>query len=115
HLENWAIPKGGSQNIANALAAYFESLGGEILLSTMIKDFGQLPEAKRYVFDTDPVQLVKIAHEQLPLSYKNRLNKYRFGPGVFKIDYALDSPIPWRDSRCLEASTVHVGGNLKEI
>lgn len=115
HLENWAIPKGGSQNIANALGAYFESLGGEIILSTKIKDFGQLPDAKKYIFDTDPIQLSRIAQEQLPSSYQNRLNKYRFGPGVFKIDYALDSPIPWRDSRCLRASTVHVGGTLSDI
>lgn len=115
HMENWAIPKGGSQSIANALAAYFESLGGEFMLSTKIGDFGQLPEAQKYIFDTDPVQLAKIAHEQLPSSYRDRLLKFRFGPAVFKIDYALDSPIPWCDRRCLQASTVHVGGTFNEI
>ncbi|TFG73367.1 MAG: NAD(P)/FAD-dependent oxidoreductase [Flavobacteriales bacterium] len=115
HVENWAIPKGGSQSIANALTNYYKSLGGEILLSTKIEHFDALPMAKKYIFDTDPLQLAAIAGERLPMSYKKRLQKYRFGPGVFKIDFALDGPIPWRDPNCLKASTVHVGGTLKEI
>ena len=115
HVENWAIPKGGSQSIANALASYYQSLGGELLLSTQITHFDALPTAKKYIFDTDPAQLVAIANEKLPASYQKRLNRYRFGPGVFKIDFALDGPIPWRDPNCLKASTVHLGGTLNEI
>ncbi|PIB35304.1 FAD-dependent oxidoreductase [Reichenbachiella sp. 5M10] len=115
HVENWVIPKGGSQQIANALAGYFESLGGEIQCSMRINEWKELPVAKRYVFDTDPVQLANIAREKLPPSYKNRLKNYQFGPGVFKIDYALDGPIPWSDPRCLDASTVHVGGTFAEV
>ena len=115
HVENWVVPKGGSMSITNALVRYFESLGGEMLFSTKIKNFKELPSAKKYVFDTDPIQLAKIAEDQLPALYKKRLNRYRFGPGVFKIDFALDGPIPWYDDNCLKASTVHVGGTLKEI
>ncbi len=115
HVENWTIPKGGSQNIANALVSYFKSLGGEMMLSNKIDRFEQLPSAKKYIFDTDPIQLANIAEMQLPQNYRKRLQRYRFGPGVFKIDYALNGPIPWKDPNCLKASTVHVGGTLKEI
>ncbi len=115
HVENWPVAKGGSQAIAQALASYFESLGGEIVVNNWIENFNQLPEAKRYFFDTDPKQLAKIAGEVLPTSYRRRLQKYHYGPGVFKVDYALDGSIPWQDSRCLQASTVHVGGTLAEI
>ena len=115
HVENWAIPRGGSQNIANALSAYFESLGGEFMLGKTIDSYEQLPEAKKYIFDTDPTQLGRIAKDRLPASYKKRLDKFRYGPGVFKIDYALDDPIPWQDQNCLKASTVHLGGTLSEI
>jgi len=115
HMENWAFPKGGSQNIANAMAAYFKNLGGELQLSTRIEQFGQLPKARKYLFDTDPIQMAAIATDQLPPSYKRRLNAYHFGPGAFKIDFALSEPIPWKDPDCLLASTVHVGGTLDEI
>ncbi|HZJ19011.1 MAG TPA: NAD(P)/FAD-dependent oxidoreductase [Pricia sp.] len=115
HVENWAMPKGGSQNIAKALAGYFRSLGGEFLLATKITDYRQLPEAKKYIFDTDPAQLASIAKDRLPVSYQNKLKNYRYGPGVFKIDYALNGPVPWSDASCLKASTVHVGGTFKEI
>jgi phytoene dehydrogenase-like protein len=115
HVENWAIVRGGSHNISKALADYYKRLGGEFIFSSRISDFKQLPEASRYIFDTDPLQLAKIACEQLPGTYLKRLNHYRYGPGVFKIDYALDAPIPWRDSQCLKASTVHIGGTLDEI
>lgn len=115
HVVNWPVAKGGSQAIAQALASYFESLGGEIVVNTWIKSFDQLPEAKRYFFDTDPKQLAKIAGEELPATYRRRLQRYHYGPGVFKVDYALDGSIPWRDPRCLQASTVHVGGTLAEI
>lgn len=115
HAVDWPVAKGGSQSIANALLKCFEEAGGKVLLSTKIKDYKELPPAKAYMFDTDPFQLAAIAENELPTSYKNRLRKYNFGPGVFKIDYALSQPIPWKDKRCLEASTVHIGGRFEEI
>lgn len=115
HVENWAFPKGGATHIAQALAAYFRSLGGEIQFSTRITKFAELPPARTYLFDTDPLQLAHIAQEQLPAAYRRRLASYQFGPGIFKIDYALAEPIPWQDPRCLLASTVHLGGSLAEI
>ncbi|MCW5516486.1 phytoene desaturase family protein [Muriicola sp. Z0-33] len=115
HTENWAIAKGGSQNISNAMGAYFKSLGGEISTSSRVSDFSDLPLARSYIFNTDPVQLRQIAKDQLPNAYLKRLEKFRYGPGVFKIDYALDGPIPWSDNRCAKASTVHVGGTFDEI
>ena len=115
HVENWPVAKGGSQAISQALASYFESQGGEIVTNTWIKNFDQLPEAKRYFFDTGPRQLAQIAADELPAAYCRRLQKYNYGPGVFKVDFALKGSIPWRDPRCLEASTVHVGGKIEEI
>ncbi|MDJ0367121.1 NAD(P)/FAD-dependent oxidoreductase [Hymenobacter sp. H14-R3] len=115
HAENWAFPKGGAQHIAQALAACFTGLGGEIIFSKRITRFEELPPAKTYLFDTDPLQLASIARQQLPAAYCQRLARYRFGPGIFKIDYALAGPIPWQDPRCLQASTVHVGGTFAEI
>ena len=115
HAVDWPVAKGGSQSIANALLECFKKAGGEILLSTKIENYNELPSAKAYLFDTDPLQVANIAENELPTSYKKRLRKYNFGPGVFKIDYALSEPIPWKDPRCLEASTVHIGGTFEEI
>lgn len=115
HMANWPVAKGGSMQISLALAKYLTSLGGEIQTNQLITRFDQLPPAKVYLFDTDPVQLAQIAEDQLPASYRRRLNKYHFGPGVFKLDWALSQSIPWKDARCLTASTVHVGGKLAEV
>ena len=115
HVVNWPIVEGGSAHLSNALAAYLQSLGGEIRTSTRITKFEQLPQAKVYLFNTDPFQLASIAESQLPANYLRRLRKYHFGPGVFKVDWALDGSIPWTDPRCLQASTVHVGGTMEEI
>ena len=115
HAVDWPIIKGGSQSLANALLKCYKEAGGEVRLSTKIEQFDQLPTAKAYLFDTDPLQLANIAKKELPAAYIKRLSKYNFGPGVFKIDYALSAPIPWKDPRCLEASTVHIGGTIEEI
>lgn len=115
HAVDWPVAKGGSGAIAGALVQCFERAGGEIRLDSRIESFDQLPPARAYLFDTNPHQLADIAEEQLPATYRRRLRKFTYGPGVFKIDYALDGPIPWSDPRCLEASTVHVGGTFKEI
>ena len=115
HAEDWPVAKGGSQAIGRALASLLRSLGGEIETGRRVEQLRELPESRVVLFDTSPEQLSKIAGEDLPTGYRRRLGRYRYGPGVFKLDWALDGPIPWKDPACLEASTVHVGGTLEEI
>ncbi len=115
HVEDWPVAKGGSHAITRALASYLESLGGKLRTGTRVRRLADLPGARAILFDTSPDQLSRIAGEALPAGYRRRLERYRYGPGVFKLDWALDGAIPWRDPRCLEASTVHVGGTLEEI
>jgi len=115
HVEDWPVARGGSHAIARALASLLESLGGRIETGVRVERLVDLPESRAVLFDTSPDQLARIAGDALPAGYRRRLARYRYGPGVFKLDWALDGPIPWRDPRCLEASTVHVGGSLEEI
>jgi len=115
HVAGWPIPKGGSQSIANAMAAHFTALGGEIITDFEVKSFHQLPSAKAFLFDVTPKQLVEIAGDQLSSSYKTRLSKYRYGMGVFKIDWALSEPIPFKAEACRLAGTVHLGNTMEEI
>ena len=115
HAFGWPVARGGSQKIADALAGELQSLGGRVITGRRIGSMADLPPARAYLFDVTPRQLVAIAGDALPRSYLNQLNRFRYGPGVFKCDWALDAPIPWRDSRCLRAGTVHLGGTLEEI
>jgi phytoene dehydrogenase-like protein len=115
HLRGWPMPKGGSQNIANALAAYFISLGGKVETNTYIKSMEQLPSANTVLFDVTPRQLLQIAGHQFSDIYKWQLGRYRYGMGVFKVDWALDAPIPFRSAQCRQAGTVHLGNSLAEI
>ncbi len=114
HVEEWPVARGGSIAITRALASYFESLGGVVRTNTMVRSPADLPPSRVYLFDTDPMQMVRIADSVLPASYKRRLRRFRYGPGVFKIDWALDGPVPWKDPNCLQASTVHVSGTAAE-
>jgi phytoene dehydrogenase-like protein len=115
HAVGWPLPRGGSQQIANALAALLESLGGKIVTGREIKTIEELPQAQVILFDVTPQQLIAIAGDRLPEGYRRSLKKYRYGPGVFKVDWALDGPIPWQAEACRRAGTVHVGGTLAEI
>jgi phytoene dehydrogenase-like protein len=115
HVEDWPVAAGGSQAIADALASHLRELGGRIATGRRVCALGDLPAARVVLFDTSPSQLADVAAAVLPERYLRRLRRYRYGPGAFKLDWALDGPIPWRDPRCLEASTVHVGGTLAEI
>lgn len=115
HLHPWPIPRGGSASITRALASYLSALGGTIETSAPVNTMADLPDARVYLFDTSPRQLTTVAGDALPQGFVNRLLRFQYGPGVFKIDWALDGPVPWRDPRCLEASTVHIGGTLDEI
>lgn len=115
HIHGWVIPVGGSQSIADALAGYFRSLGGEIRTGWMVASLDELPSAKAVLMDVTPRQLVRIAGGKLSAPYKKRLETYRYGPGIFKIDWALDEPIPFQREECRRAGTVHVGNTLEEI
>ncbi|MFD2870839.1 phytoene desaturase family protein [Mucilaginibacter ximonensis] len=115
HLKGWPIPKGGSKSIANALANYFISLGGKIETDTYIVSLNQLPAARAVLFDVTPRQLLEIAGHRLSNIYKWQLERYRYGMGVFKIDWALAEPIPFKAEELGRASTIHIGGTLKEI
>jgi len=115
HAVGWPMPKGGSQSIANAMGKYFQSLGGEIETGTMVTHFDQLPRARAVLFDLTPGQVVKIAGKKFPEEYVNKLKAFRYGAGVFKIDYALSRQVPWNDPECNKAGTVHLGGTFPEI
>jgi phytoene dehydrogenase-like protein len=115
HTVGWAIPMGGSQNIANAMASYLRSLGGEIETGSPVESIDDLPSARTVLFDVTPRQLLSIAGSCLPCGYKKQLERFRYGQGVFKVDFALDGPIPWKAPDCLLAGTVHLGGTLDEI
>jgi phytoene dehydrogenase-like protein len=115
HVEAWPVAEGGSAAIARALAGLLTSLGGRIETGRTVRTLDDLPAARAYLFDTSPAQLADTAEAVLPASYVRRLRRYRYGPGVFKVDWALDGPIPWRDPAILQASTVHVGGTLDEV
>jgi phytoene dehydrogenase-like protein len=115
HLSGWPFPKGGSQNITKALVSYFESLGGKIQTGINVKSFKDIPSAKAVLFDITPRQLIKIAGNKLPLSYILRLEKYRYGAGAFKIDFALSEPVPFKNDHCRKSCTLHLGGWYKDI
>lgn len=115
HCEGWPIAKGGSQAVSNALASFLKSLGGEIRTGRKISTIRELPSARAVLFDLTPRQIVDMIPELLPAGFRRRLRQFRYGPGVFKIDWALSSPIPWRDPQCAEAATVHIGGTAEEI
>jgi len=115
HVCSWPLPRGGSQKIADALAAYLHSLGGEIVTGLEVENIDALPSSRAVLFDVTPRQLLRIAGHRLPESYKRSLRRYRYGPGSFKLDFALSDPIPWKAQECLQAGTVHLGGTFAEI
>ena len=115
HTHGWPFPKGGAQQLSNALASYFQSLGGEIVTGTAVKNIDDLGPAKTILCDLSPRPLLAIAGHALPEPYRRKLGRYRYGMGVFKVDWALAAPIPWRDVSVARAGTVHLGGSLEEI
>lgn len=115
HTNGWPLPVGGSQSIADAMATHFRLLGGVIETGFEVKSLQQLPSSKAVVFDCTPQQLLQIAGHQFSSFYKWQLKRYRYGMGVFKIDWALDAPIPWRNEECKQAGTVHIGNTFDEI
>lgn len=115
HATGWPAAKGGSSAIIDAMASYLRSLGGVIETSRPVRSLRDLPPATAVLFDVTPLQLAYIASDELPSRYVNRLGRFRYGPGVFKVDWALDGPIPWKADACSRSATVHVGGTIEEI
>lgn len=115
HAVGWPMPRGGSQKLADALLAYLGTLGVEVVTGRWVRSLDELPPARAVLLDVTPRQLLDIAGNRLPGAYRARLRRYRYGPGVFKMDFALDGPIPWAAEDCARAGTVHVGGALDEI
>lgn len=115
HAAGWPIARGGSQAIANALASYFESLGGRILTSHRVKWLDEFERGALVLCDVTPRQFLKIAGDRLPAPYQRRMERWLYGPGVFKIDWALRAPIPWKAAGCARSATVHIGGSAEEI
>lgn len=115
HHYGWPIPKGGSQSIADALAACFLALGGKIETGVQVKNLDQLPSSKTVLFDLSPKQIVAIAGHKFSSFYKSQLDRFQYGMGVFKIDWALDGPIPFTADACRKAGTVHLGNTFEEV
>jgi phytoene dehydrogenase-like protein len=115
HAVGWPLARGGSQTIADGLAGYLRSLGGEIETGRRVESLAELDDATPVLLDVTPRQLLALAGESLPSGYRRGLSHYRYGPGAFKVDWALGGPIPWRAEECGRAATVHLGGTLEEI
>jgi phytoene dehydrogenase-like protein len=115
HTSGWPLPQGGSSNITKAMTAYLISLGGNIITNSEVTSLDHLPPHQLLMLDITPKQFLDISGNKLPDSYKHRLVQYTYGPGVFKVDWILDGPIPWKAQECLKAGTVHLGGNIEEI
>jgi phytoene dehydrogenase-like protein len=115
HAVGWPIPRGGSQQISNALAAYLHELGGKVEVNRRIENLHDLPKSRAILLDVSVWEFLRIASEQLPSRYRRRLESFRHAPGIFKIDYALSEPIPWKAEACRRAGTIHLGGGIDEI
>jgi len=115
HAVGWPVARGGSQKIADAMAACLASLNGKIVTNTRVESIDDLPSARAVLFDLTPRQILRIAGNRFPDRYRRALERYRYGPGVFKVDWALSGVIPWKAPECARAGTVHLGGTLDEI
>ena len=115
HTVGWPISRGGSQHLSGALASYLRSLGGEIAVNRYVESLDEMPPSRAILLDVTPRQVVGMAGRRLPVGYRRRIERYRYGPGVFKMDWALDGPVPWSARECVRAGTVHLGGTLEEI
>ena len=114
-LSGWPLARGGSQSIADALVSYLRFLGGELRTGVRVSHLDELPPSRVVLFDTVPRDLLRIAGHRLPDRYRRALERFRHGPGSFKIDLALSGPIPWQNPDCARAGTVHLGATLDEI
>jgi phytoene dehydrogenase-like protein len=115
HAYGWPVSRGGSKQISQALATYLQSLGGRIVTGSWVDDIGQLPDSSAILFDVAPRPLLRIAADRFPPGFRRALERFRYGPGVFKMDWALDGPIPWRAPEVLRAGTVHLAGSFGDV
>ena len=115
HIVGWVIPRGGAQKLTDALVAHLRTLGGEVIANHRVMSLDELPPARAILCDLSPRPFLKIAGPRLPASFRQSLERYRYGMGVFKVDWALDGPIPWLAAECARASTVHVCGTMAEL
>ncbi len=115
HAVGWPIPSGGARRVASALGDYFCALGGEIVLGAPVASLDELPAARAVLLDVTPRQVLGLAGDRLPTGYARTLRRYAYGLGTFKVDWALDGPIPWRNPACLQSATVHLGGTFDEL
>ena len=115
HAVGWPLPRGGAQSISDALVGYLRSIGGETVTCSEVESVDELPPARAVLLDVTPRQVIRIAGSLLPAGYQRKLEGYRYGPGVFKMDWALDGPTPWKAAECARAGTVHLGGTIEEI
>jgi phytoene dehydrogenase-like protein len=115
HAVGWPFVCGGAQQLTNALLSVLKSLGGQIVTGCWVESLDQLPPARSILLDVTPRQLLKIAGNRLPAPYRRKLERYRYGMGTFKMDWALHQPIPWCAEACRQAGTVHLGGSFEEI
>ncbi len=115
HEKGWPLPRGGSQQITWALIRYLQSLNGEVITKMRVSSLKDLPHAHTILFDTSPRSMLQIAGHRFPEAYRRKVQALRYGPSVFKLDWALRAPIPWTAKECSTASTVHIGGTFSEI
>jgi phytoene dehydrogenase-like protein len=115
HGVGWPVPAGGAGSITSSLIAHLETLGGKLISGYRVNTAADLPDAEAIFYDTSPRQLIGIYGDKLPGSYRKALGAYSYGPGVFKIDWALSGPVPWKAKDCSGAATVHLGGTFSEI
>jgi phytoene dehydrogenase-like protein len=115
HVVGWVMPRGGAQRLTDALVAHLRTLGGEVVADHRVTSLDDLPPARAVLCDLSPRPFLRIAGSRLPAPYRRRLERFRYGMGVFKVDWALDGPIPWRAPACSRAATVHIGGTFDEI
>ena len=115
HSVGWGFPKGGAQSLVEAMASLLKSLGGEIRTGHPVESLANIPDSRATIFTLSPSQLEAIVGDRFPTKYRKRLSAWRYGPGAFKVDYALNEPIPWANADVAQAGTVHIGGTLDEI
>ncbi|HSJ09463.1 MAG TPA: NAD(P)/FAD-dependent oxidoreductase [Longimicrobiales bacterium] len=115
HAVGWPLARGGSRSITDALAAHLKSLGGVIETDAEVRDVAELPPARAILFDVTPRQLLRIAGKRLTPRYRSQLESYSYGPGAFKIDWAVSEPVPWKNRRCSESPVLHLAGSYDEV
>jgi phytoene dehydrogenase-like protein len=115
HAVGMPLARGGSQSIADAMASYLRSLGGEIVTSHPVSSMADIPPSRAVLFDLTPRQVLEICGDRLPSRTRRAFRRYRYGNAAFKVDYALDGPVPWKADACHQAGTVHLGGTIEEI